>query len=142
MNITFFYQKLDAEYFLFNNFFEKSSIFGENREKLFRGHIWQLFRKRRRLAPKINITFLSQMRYWIFYYLAVFSKKKSCIFWENGKKQFLGPGSLLKGRRRLTTKMNLIFLWEMKLWNLTFFRKGQHFGRKWGKKFLGDMTIF
>ncbi len=27
MNITFFYQKLDAEYFLFNNFFLKSSIF-------------------------------------------------------------------------------------------------------------------
>ncbi len=37
MNITFFYQKLDAEYFLFDNFFEKSSIFQENREKLFWG---------------------------------------------------------------------------------------------------------
>ncbi len=32
-------QKLDAEYSLFNNFFEKSSIFRENHEKLFWGHI-------------------------------------------------------------------------------------------------------
>ncbi len=34
-----FYQKLDAEYFLFKNFFEKNSIFWENPEKLFCGHI-------------------------------------------------------------------------------------------------------
>ncbi len=30
-----FYQKLDAEYFLFNSFFKKSNIFRENSEKLF-----------------------------------------------------------------------------------------------------------
>ncbi len=43
--------------FLFNNFFEKSSIFRENCEKLFWRCIRQFFRGRRRLAPKINITF-------------------------------------------------------------------------------------
>ncbi len=34
-----FYHKLDAEYFLFDNFFEKGNIFRENSEKLFWGHI-------------------------------------------------------------------------------------------------------
>ncbi len=34
-----FYQKLDAEYFLFNNFLEKNSIFWENHEKVFWKHI-------------------------------------------------------------------------------------------------------
>ncbi len=52
-----FYQKLHAEYFLFKKFFAKSSIFWENCEKLFWGHIGQFFRERRSLAPKINITF-------------------------------------------------------------------------------------
>ncbi len=46
----------------------------ENRKKLFWGRIWQFFRERRRRTPKINMTFLSQMRYWIFYYLPIFSK--------------------------------------------------------------------
>ncbi len=71
---SLFYQKFDAEYFLSDNFFEKSCIFREKRKKLFWGRIWQFFRERRSLTPKINITFLSQMRYPLFYYLPIFSK--------------------------------------------------------------------
>ncbi len=45
--------------FLIDNLYEKCSIFRLNREKQFlRGRIWQFCRKKRRLAPKINITFL------------------------------------------------------------------------------------
>ncbi len=36
---SLFYQKFDGEYFLFNNLFEKSCIFRENRKKLFWGRI-------------------------------------------------------------------------------------------------------
>ncbi len=87
MNITFFIRNLMVNNFLFYNFFDKRSIFREHLEKLFWGHIWQLFRERRRPTQKINVTFLPQSRYRIFYYLVVFSKKNS-IFW-NGKKPFL-----------------------------------------------------
>ncbi len=34
---NFFYNKLYAKYFLFDNFFEKNGIFRKNSEKLFRG---------------------------------------------------------------------------------------------------------
>ncbi len=57
MNIAFFIRNLMLNIFLFNNFFEKSCIFRENRKKLFWGRIWLFFRERRRLTPKINITF-------------------------------------------------------------------------------------
>ncbi len=61
---------------------------------------------------KINIIFLSQIRYWIFYYLTVFpkKKKKKSIFGENGEKLFLWAKSLFKGRGRLMTKMNITFI--------------------------------
>ncbi len=39
MNIGLLYQKFDAEYFLFHNFFEKSCTFRENSKKLFWGRI-------------------------------------------------------------------------------------------------------
>ncbi len=68
MNIAFFIRNLMLNIFLFDNFFEKSCIFRENSKKLFRGRIWQFFRERRPLTMKINITFLSQMRYQYFIY--------------------------------------------------------------------------
>ncbi len=91
-----FYQKLDAEYVLFNNFFENSRIFWENNEKLFWRHIWRFFRERRCLVPKINITFF--IANWVLNIL-LFSIlfKKSCIFWEDGKKLFLGAQVSLEG---------------------------------------------
>ncbi len=135
-----FYQKLDAEYFFMLQFFLKSNIFRENCKELFWRHIWQFFRRRKRLAPKINVLnfFLSQMSYWIFYYSAVFLKKKTVIFWENSKKLFLGPKSLLKGRKYLATKMNItFFLWEIIFWiffHLTIFSKKATFLEKMGRK--------
>ncbi len=92
-------RNLMANIFLFDNFFEKSSILWENCEKLFRQHIWQFFRKRRRLVPKINTTFfLSQMRYRIFYYLTVSSKNGSGAqvsfegnVWNSKRKTLFAP---------------------------------------------------
>ncbi len=94
-----FHQKLDTEYFLLDNFFEKSSIFRENSEKLFWGHIWRLFRERRRLASKINITFsitnaVQNTVSNIFLFNNFF--EKSNIFGENGKK-FFGDMAIFLG---------------------------------------------
>ncbi len=44
MNIAFFIRNLMLNIFLFHNFFEKTCIFRENREKQFWGYIWQFFR--------------------------------------------------------------------------------------------------
>ncbi len=52
-----FYHKLDAEYFLFNNFFKKTVFSEKTVKNCFWGHIRQFFREKRRLVPKINITF-------------------------------------------------------------------------------------
>ncbi len=146
MNIAFFIRNLMLNIFLFDNFFEKSCIFWENRKKLFWGRIWQFVRERRRLTPKINVTFLSQMRYWIFYYLAVFSKKKNCIFWENSEKPFLGPKSLLKGRGGLAWKMNITFFngkWSFEYFSFNnFFEKGNIFGENGEKNFRGTRLFF
>ncbi len=71
--------------FFYSTIFWKKTVFSEkNSEKLFRGHIWRFFRERRRLAPKINTSFSSQIMYWIFYYLAVFSKR--AVFTEKTQK--------------------------------------------------------
>ncbi len=74
MNITFFIRNLMLNISLFDNFFEKSCIFRENRKKRFGGAFENFLGKEGVLQPKINITFLSQMRYQIFYYLPIFSK--------------------------------------------------------------------
>ncbi len=72
---NFFHRKLNDEYFLFNNFFEKKQYFLRKPWKTVLETDLTIFYGKRRLPPKINITFLSQMRYWILYYLTVFSKK-------------------------------------------------------------------
>ncbi len=73
---SLFYQKFDAEYFFIQHFFRKKAVFSEKTaKKMFWRRIWKFFRERRRLTPKINITFLSQMRYRIFYYLLIFFQK-------------------------------------------------------------------
>ncbi len=61
--------------FFYSTILSKKAVFSEKTAKnCFGGRIWQFFRERRRLTPKINITYLSQMRNWIFYYLPIFSK--------------------------------------------------------------------
>ncbi len=91
MKITFFIASyVNAEYLFIQQVFQKKSrIFWENREKLFWKRIWQFFRGRRRLAPKIYITFFitNKVRN-ILLFRSFF--KKGCIFWENGKNPFLG----------------------------------------------------
>ncbi len=92
-----FHQKVEAEYFAFNNFFlKKASIFWENCEKLFWEHNWQFFREMRRLAPKINITFFTKNKvlnilFSSFFKPAVFSEKTTknrfwgaSLFWREG----------------------------------------------------------
>ncbi len=64
-----FYQKFDTEYFFIPQFFRNKLYFQRKPQKT-----WQFFRERRRLTLKISITFLSQMRYRVFYYLPIFSK--------------------------------------------------------------------
>ncbi len=74
VNITCFIRNLMLNIFLFDNFFEKSCTFRENRKKLFRRRIWKFFRERRRLTLKINITFFFIHKWGIEYYLLIFSK--------------------------------------------------------------------
>ncbi len=98
-----FYQKLDIKPFFIGQFFRKKVVFSEKTVKNCR-RIWQFFREKRHLAPKININFLSQIKIWIFYL-----QKKSYIFWENSKNPFLGSKSLLEERECLARKMNNFF---------------------------------
>ncbi len=77
------YRKFDAEYFFIQQFFRKKScIFRENHKKLFWRRIWQFFRERRRLTPKINITFfITNDVSNILLFNNFF--QKCVIFWEN-----------------------------------------------------------
>ncbi len=90
MNIAFFIRNLMLNIFLFNNFFEKSCIFRENRKKLFWGRIWQFFRDSRRLTRKINITFFITNEVLNILLFTNFFQR-SVIFWENARKPFLEP---------------------------------------------------
>ncbi len=96
------------------------------------------------LCKKLTYLFLWQIMYWIFYYLADFSKK-AVIFWENGKKPFLEAKSLLKGRRHLATKMNITsFMGNevLKIFSFyNFFEKSNIFGENGGKKSGGAVSV-
>ncbi len=141
-----FYQKLDAESFFIRPFFRKKAIFPEKTMKNCFGNAFEFFRERRCLAPKINITFFIINEVLNILLFNSFSKKKKLIFWENGKKPFLEPKSLLKGRKRLATKMNIIFfLREMRFWiffRLTIFSKKVIFLEKMRKTILVGLDHF
>ncbi len=85
------------------------------------------------------------MRYWIFYYLAVFLKQ-AVFSRENGKKPFLDAKLFLKGKRHPVAKMNIILFMENEVLNIfsfkKFFWKSNIFGENGDRKFLGDTTIF
>ncbi len=72
--------------------------------------------------------------------------KKSCIFWENGKKPFRGVKSLLKGRKCVAIKMNITFFMGNEVLNIfssnNFFEISNSFGENGEKKFGGNMPIF
>ncbi len=61
--------------------------------------------------PKINITFFITNEVLNILLFSSFSKRSCNFLKKNGKKSFPGPKSLLKGRRRLTTKMNITFFY-------------------------------
>ncbi len=91
------YNKNEYNLFYSTIFSKKASIFWENRGKLFWEHIWQFFRERSCLAPKINITFfitikvLSILLFCNFFKKAIFSEKMAknrfrspSLFWREG----------------------------------------------------------
>ncbi len=123
---------------LWNNFFEKRSIFRENREKLFSGHISPIFfKERRRLVPKISVTFfLSQITYRTFYYSE-----------EKVKNRFWGPNIFWREEGVWRLKMNNInFFKGNEVLNIfsfnNFFQETNIFRENDEKQFLGDETIF
>ncbi len=122
--------------FLFDNFFEKSSIFRENREKLLWEHVWQFFRKCRRPAQKIDITsFYNKLGTPnILLFNSFFKKnKKNIVF------QFWGKGCR-------TTKMNIGNLFcgnEYRILFSSFFLKKTHTAwMKAGKSVLGHIFLY
>ncbi len=60
---SLFYQKFDAEYFFIRQFFRKKLYLQRKLQKTVLGAHLTIFLEKRRLTPKINKTFLSQMRY-------------------------------------------------------------------------------
>ncbi len=113
--------------FLFNKLFEENNIFWENREKLFWRRIWQIFRERRRLVSKINITFFIANE---ILNILLFSSffKKSCSFLRKRQKTVSGAQVSFEGKNASGDE-----------------NEYNHFYEKWemGKKnFGGDMTIF
>ncbi len=107
MNITFSV-RIGGWISFYATIFLKKPVFSEKTEKLFWEHIWQFFGERRHLVLKINITFFYH-KWGTKYFIIKQFFRKNCIFWENGKKLFLKPKSLLKGTGRLATKMNITF---------------------------------
>ncbi len=105
----------------------------------FGGHIWPFFMERRRLA-----LVYSQIRYWIFYYLSFFQKKKT-IFREDDKKPFLGGQVPFEGKGASSdeNEYNIFYgKWGLNILSFNnFFEKSTIFGDN-GEKILGDMTIF
>ncbi len=131
--------------FLFNNFCEKSNFSEKLAKNWFLEDIWRFFREKRRFAQKIKITFLSQIRYGIFYYLAAFSKK--AVFSEKmAKNRFRGPNLFWRKGGIWRRKWYYLFFMGNGVLNIfssnNFFEKSNIFGENGGKKILGDMTIF
>ncbi len=92
------------------------------------------------------------MRYWIFYYLTV-SSKKSCIFWKKRQKTVSGAQVSFEGKGVFgdENKYKLFYgKWgfEYLFFHLTIFLKKATFLEKMGKKifgrpdhFLGEVVI-
>ncbi len=77
--------------FFYATFFSKKAVSSEKTVKhFFSGAFDNFTGKKGRLALKINVTFLSQMRCWIFYYLAVYPKK-AVFFEKTAKNRYWGP---------------------------------------------------
>ncbi len=106
INITF-YHKLDTEYVIFKNFFQKSHIFRETGKNCFWGAKF-LLRGRWRPTKKMNIIFFMENEV-----LNSFSSnnffEESNIFGENSEKILKGTSAFFWRRGHLTPKMNITF---------------------------------
>ncbi len=144
-NYKSFLSQISWPIFFIRQFFRKKQYFPRNPWKtVFVSTFDDCLRKGDVLSPKLTWLFLSQMKYRIFYCLAVFSKH-DCIYRENGKNPFRGPKSHLKRRVRLATKINITSLWRMKSWiffHLTIFSKKATFLENMVKKMLGTWPFF
>ncbi len=129
----------------------KNAVFSKKTVKnCFGGTLDDFLGKRRRLSPKINITFfLSQMRCWIFHCLAVLTKKKKkkkVYFLRNWQKTVSGALVSFEGKGASGDK-NEYNLFYQKL-NAEYFYVNNFFGQSifWGnckKLFLwAHLTIF
>ncbi len=112
------FNKVGAEYTFIRQFFQKEQFFWKNYEKLSWGAYLIIFKERRRLASKINVTsFLSKIRYWIFY--EQFFQKKVVFFEKMATNCF--------GSHGLATKMNISFFIGNQISNIfsfnSFFEK-------------------
>ncbi len=143
----FFVANLMVNIILLDNFFKKKKkkkVLSEKPWKTVLGAHLMIFTERKRLAPKIDITFLSLIRYWIFYYLAGFSKKKKLYFSRKWQK-CSGMTSLFKRRGRLVTKMNITFFIGNEVSNIfssnNFFEESNIF-QKNSKKIWGGHDDF
>ncbi len=128
---------------LFNNFFEKSSIFQGNGEKQFRSTFNDCLGK----------GVLSSKLTWFLFTTKIVQQffQKKPYFTRKLWKPFLGPKSLLKRRVCLATKMNITFFKGKEVSNIfssnNFFKKSNTFkeiGKKnlWGHDhFLGEAAI-
>ncbi len=89
VNITFFNHKLDAKYFHVKQFFRKKQYFLKKLTKTVLGAPLTIFRKRRHLTQKINITFfITNYVPDILLFNTFF--ERSSIFWKNCEKPFTG----------------------------------------------------
>ncbi len=77
MNINVFTGNDVPNILSFNNFFEKSNIFGDNGEKILGGH--DHFFRRRGHTPRMNITFFSRKLDAKNLYIKQFFRKKQCF---------------------------------------------------------------
>ncbi len=89
INITFFIRNYTRDILLWNKFFKKSSILGDNCEKPFAVGI-DILKEGRRLATKVNATFFVGNEVLNIFYLTIVSKKKkkktkNNIFQNNGE---------------------------------------------------------
>ncbi len=103
------------------------------------------------LPQKLTWPFLSQIR-WIFYYLAIFSKKKKNYFQRKRWKTIFRVEFLLKGKMYVAKKMNVSFFIRNEVWNIfsfnNFFEESNIFWENCEKKFwvgynhfLGDGVL-
>ncbi len=126
---------------LFNNFLRKKTDFSKKTVKnCFKDTLDHFLGKRSVLSQKLTKSFLSQIRYRIFYFDNFFNK--DCIFREKREKSFSEAKHLLS----LTTKMNITFFMGNEILNIfssnNFFKESHIFRKNCEKKTFEGYNYF